>query len=357
MNPNDNLINSTSVAIVSLDDTQRILWMNVSAEAMLSCSQRVASGQKIYKLFALPDQLVAQIKETLQTGQILINRKLEIPTRLRETVLVDCIATPIDLSSKNPKVLLELMNIDRQHKIATEQALLEQQERSQNILRGVAHEVLNPLGGIRGAAQLLEQELSGSSLTEYTQLLIKEADRLRDLLQRMLGSNSRPEKGANNIHEILGYVRYLLLNASPEQAHVTLDYDPSIPDLSCDRGKLVQVFINLISNAMHAVRGQTNPAITLKTRVERNFTIRGKLIKLVCKIQVIDNGKGVDPNLVETLFDPLVTGRSGGTGLGLSIAQSLVMQHGGLIDYYSKEQQTVFEVTLPIEDYVARASF
>ncbi len=317
---------------------------------MLSCSQRVAHGQNITRLFSLPDTLVSQIKETLLTGQILISRKLEIATRAQETILVDCIATPIDLNSSEPRVLLELMDIDRQQKIATEQALLEQQERSQNILRGVAHEVLNPLGGIRGAAQLLELELTGSSLTEYTQLLIKEADRLQDLVQRMLGPNTRLIPDYHNIHEILNYVRRLLLDGTAKDMHVVLDYDPSIPDLHCDREKLVQVFINLISNAMHAIRDLPDPAITIKTRVERNFTIRGQLKKLVCKIQVIDNGNGVDAKLAETLFDPLVSGRSGGTGLGLSIAQSLVVQHGGLIDYQSKHKHTVFEVTVPIDE-------
>lgn len=294
--------------------------------------------------------LLSQIEEVLTTGQMLMGRKIEIQKNSQESIFVDCMITPMENPSDGARVLLELMDIDRQHKIETERALLEQQERSRNILRGVAHEVLNPLGSIRGAAQLLEQELANSKLTDYTQLLIKETDRLQKLLQQMLGPNTRPVFKPNNIHEILNYVNRLLLHDNPASISTRLDYDPSIPHLVCDREKLIQVFVNLVSNAMHAIKDEPNPSITLKTRVERNFTIRGKKKKLVCKILVTDNGPGIKPALTNTLFDPLVSGRQGGTGLGLSIAQSQVAQHGGLIECRCKGGSTIFEVTMPIED-------
>ncbi len=345
--------------MIALDRQRRIVLLNLAAESMLGCSRRIALGQPIDKICPLPESLVSQIADVLLNRQTLITRQLQIPTRNLQTAVVDCIVSPMENNTPEttePLVLLELIDIDRQHKIAQERALLEQQERSQRMLRGVAHEVLNPLGGIRGAAQLLEQELGRSKLTEYTGLLIKEADRLQNLMQKMLGPNKRPEISSNNIHEILNYVSQLLLTDNPGNIKTKTDYDPSIPQLLCDREKLIQVFINLLSNALHALSetqssaSDNTPLVTLRTRVERNQTIRGQIKRLICKVQVIDNGPGLDPELKDTLFFPLVSGRPNGTGLGLSIAQSLVVQHGGLIECHSEPGRTVFEVTLPIEE-------
>lgn len=360
MSQNEHLIDSLSIAVIALDRQRRIVLLNLAAESMLSCSRRIALGQRINKICPLPDSLISQIDDVILNRQTLITRQLQIPTRNLQTAIVDCIVSPMEDNTDNaqePQVLLELIDIDRQHKIAQERALYEQQERSQRMLRGVAHEVLNPLGGIRGAAQLLEQELGRSKLTDYTGLLIKEADRLQNLMQKMLGPNKRPEISANNIHEILDYVSQLLLTENRSNVRTKTDYDPSIPHLLCDREKLVQVFINLFSNALHALSEvditdtpDNSPMVTLRTRVERNFTIRGQLKKLICKVQVIDNGVGLDPELKDTLFFPLVSGRPNGTGLGLSIAQSLVVQHGGLIECHSQPGHTVFEVTLPLDE-------
>lgn len=343
------MLNNLSVAIVSLDSKLQIEWLNLSAEAMLSCSNRFAQGKKISAVVELPQTLLDQIDEAIQTGQSMVSRRVKLLSRSFGTIRIDCVVTPVADADSITNVLLELLDVDRPLKIATERALQEQQERSQNIIRGVAHEVLNPLGGIRGAAQLLEQELGSSKLTEYTQLLIKETDRLRKLLQRMLGPNTRPAMDQHNIHEMLNYVSRLLLNDNPGNVSTIYDYDPSIPEFSCDREKLVQVFVNLVSNALFALKNTTTPAVTLKTRVERNLTIRGELKRLVCKIYIQDNGPGIPENLRDNLFDPLISGRPGGTGLGLSIAQSLVAQHGGMIECNESDGSTSFEITLPIE--------
>lgn len=349
MNSHEHLLNSCSVAIVSLDHQLTVEWLNFAAESILGCSKRFARGKHISQAVPLPETLLNQITEALETSQSVVSRKVEILTRLHGTITIDCVVTPVSLPDNSTQVVLEILDVDRSLKIATERALLDQQERSQNMLRGVAHEVLNPLGGIRGAAQLLEQELGQSKLTEYTSLLIKETDRLQLLLQKMLGPNTRPTPGNHNIHEILNYVGKLLLTDNPGNVVTHYDYDPSIPDLYCDREKLIQVFINLVSNALNVLKDTTDPKVTFITRVERNFTIRGELKKLVCKVTIQDNGPGVPPELKETLFYPLVSGRSKGTGLGLSIALSLVVQHGGLIECHHKDECTSFEITLPIE--------
>ncbi len=348
MDPRLQLINNLTVAVVSLDHRHRVEWLNPAAETLLGSSKRFCEGQPISTIISLPDELLDQLDEAQATGQSLICRRLQLHTRLRSTILVDCIVTPIQTTRPEQQLILELLDVDRQQRIAAEREILEQQQRSQKILRGFAHEVLNPLGGIRGAAQLLDQELGKSKLTEYTQLLIKEADRLQNLMRRMLGPSSQLKLEQHNIHEILNYVTRLLLTDNPNHVQPVYDFDPSIPDICCDREKLIQVFINLVSNAIYALKDTDHPAITFKTRVERNFTIRGKLVRLVCKINVIDNGPGISAEVQNTLFDPLVSGRPGGTGLGLSIAQSLVIQQGGLIECTSKTGSTEFEVTLPV---------
>lgn len=351
MNSNEQVLNNLSVAIVSLDSELRTEWLNLSAEAMLGCSNRFAQGKKISAIVPMPQSLLEQIAEAMQTGQTMVRRRVKLISRSFGTLYIDCVVTPIEESNQISQVLLELLDVDRPLKIATERALQEQQERSQNIIRGIAHEVLNPLGGIRGAAQLLEQELGSSKLTEYTQLLIKETDRLQKLLRRMLGPNTRPILEKHNVHEMLNYVSRLLLKDNPGNVRTLYDYDPSIPDLYCDNEKLVQVLINLVSNALLALKDTTDPAVTLKTRVERNFTIRGELKRLVCKIYVQDNGPGIPESLKDNLFDPLISGRPGGTGLGLSIAQSLVAQHGGMIECSDTDHCTSFEITLPLEHH------
>ena len=205
MSHHEHLIDSLSIAVVALDRQRRIVILNLAAESMLGCSRRIALGQPINRICPLPDSLISQIDDVILNRQILITRQLQIPTRTLQTATVDCIVSPIENNDlpDQPLVLLELIDIDRQHKIAQERALYEQQERSQEMLRGVAHEVLNPLGGIRGAAQLLEQELGQSKLTEYTGVLTKETERLRILMQKILGPNKRLDISTHNIHEIL----------------------------------------------------------------------------------------------------------------------------------------------------------
>lgn len=330
--------------------------MNTAAEALLGVSRRSAIDRSLAQIVQLPDTLAQHLSEARRLGNTLIDREIELARRDYPAAIVDCMITPIETLGKNPQpqLLVEIVDNDRQNKIANEQQLLEQQQQSQALLRSLAHEVLNPLGGIRGAAQLMAQETTSQALSEYTDLIIREADRLKNLLGRLLGPNSRPVMAAHNIHPVIDHVTRLLLANTPSVKCV-YDYDPSIPDLHCDRERMIQVLINILSNALKAMAKTPQPTIIIRTRVERNFTIRNELIRLVCRIQIIDNGAGVEPAIRETLFYPLVTSSAGGTGLGLSIAQSLVMQHGGLIECQSEPGNTVFTITLPL-DQAARSN-
>ncbi len=325
--------------------------MNTAAEALLGTSKKNTLGKLLHDTIELPDGLLAHISTARLNGNTLIERETTIARRGAPAAIVDCMITPISTRNKpgSIELLIEIFDIDRQNRIANEQQLLEQQQQSQTLLRSLAHEILNPLGGIRGAAQLLEQETQDSDLRDYTQLIIGEADRLKDLLGRVLGPHSPLQMKPHNVHDIIEHVTRLLLSSTP-QINYHNDYDPSIPDFICDRERMIQVLINIVVNSIKALKQVEQAAITIRTRVENNFTIRNKLIKLVCRIQIVDNGPGVDPNISESLFYPLVTASEGGTGLGLSIAQSLVIQHGGLIDCQSVPGNTVFTITLPLQE-------
>ena len=244
-------------------------------------------------------------------------------------------------------IQIELHRIDQQKKISREVMQHNQLLAARDLVRGLAHEIKNPLGGLRGAAQLLERELEQDEQKEFTQLIIAQADRLTNLVNRLLGPNRPPQKQWVNIHQVLEQVRQLVELDKPEGIRLVRDYDPSIPELFIDSEQLQQALLNIIRNAVQAL--QTQGEIRLQSRVMGQQTINGHRYRLVAHIRIIDNGPGIAANMRDTLFYPMVTGREGGTGLGLSIAQTLVHQHGGKIDCESRPGHTCFTLSLPIE--------
>jgi two-component system nitrogen regulation sensor histidine kinase GlnL len=259
---------------------------------------------------------------------------------------VDYSVTPIIEAGVMQGLLVEMNQVDRQLRIAHEEHLLDQQQIARALVRGLAHEIKNPLGGLRGAAQLLERELPDAALREYTRIIIGEADRLQGLVNRMLGPNSRLNLRPVSIHEALEHVRALIQAEAPALS-LQRDYDPSLPDLSADRDMLVQALLNVIRNAVEAVEGRGQ--ITLRTRSARQILIGKRRHRLVARIEVVDTGPGIPADLLEHIFYPMITGKAQGTGLGLSIAQSIINQHGGLIECQSQPGHTVFTLTLPLE--------
>jgi len=231
-------------------------------------------------------------------------------------------------------------------RISREENQLAQQEATQKILRGLAHEVKNPLGGLRGAAQLLERQLDSEDLKEYTRVIIDEADRLQKLVNRILGPNNLPNKRSINIHHVLEHIRSLLMAEGEQHTDIQRDYDPSIPDLAADSDQLIQALLNIARNACQALDDEGS--ITFRTRIERKYTIGKHRHDLVARVEIIDNGPGIPADMQDKIFFPMVTGRAEGTGLGLSITQSLIQQHDGLIEVNSVPGRTVFTVLLPI---------
>jgi two-component system nitrogen regulation sensor histidine kinase GlnL len=245
------------------------------------------------------------------------------------------------------RLLLELQPIEHQLAATREERLIEQQKASRELIRNLAHEIKNPLGGIRGAAQLLEHELSNPSLKEYTQVIIKEADRLQDLMQRLLTPHRAMLPTTVNIHEILERVRSLLTAEFPGSLSMRRDYDTSLPELVGDREQLIQAVLNIARNAAQAMQGEGE--IVLRTRVLRQVTLAKKRYRLALEIKVVDNGPGIPETVRERMFYPLVSGREGGSGLGLTIAQNFVQHHHGTIDCVSQPGNTIFTIRLPVE--------
>jgi two-component system nitrogen regulation sensor histidine kinase GlnL len=270
-----------------------------------------------------------------------------------QEIHVDVIVTPITNSEGAFSLLVELMAVDRLLKISRDESLLQAQETSRAVIRGLAHEIKNPLGGVRGAAQLLARELPNDELAEYTRIIIREADRLRDLVDRMLGPNRQLDRQSLNIHEILEHVRNLITAESDNCVTIIRDYDPSLPEFPCDRAQLIQAVLNIMRNALQAAADTNECEILLRTRSQRQFSVGAQLHRLVCRVDIIDNGPGIPAELLPAVFAPMVTGRADGTGLGLSIAQSIIHLHGGVLECESRPGETRFTFYLPMESHHA----
>lgn len=340
------LFDGLTTAVVCLDQRLHVVFANASAEALFGVGVRHATGQPVAEAIPHLGALADRCHEVLDTGTPLIERELLLRPDDEAPIIADCTFSPIADAKRRAYLLLEFFRLDRHIRISREEQLITQQKLNREIVRGLAHEIKNPLGGLRGAAQLLERELGDPELAEFTGIIIREADRLQRLVDQMLGPSRRPELGARNVHEVLEHVRQLVEVDCPDGIHIDRDYDPSLPDVLGDREQLIQVFLNILRNAVQAL-GEAG-CIGLRTRARRQFTIGTHLHRLVVQIDVEDDGPGVDADMLGKLFHPMVTSRADGTGLGLSIAQYLVQSHGGLIECHSRRGRTVFSVFLPI---------
>lgn len=338
------IIENLTTAVVVMDKELRVSTLNSAAEVLFGMSQRQASSIPIQALLLGDCELLTGLERVQKTERELIEREVKLYIPSKGDIVVDCSIKIIDTEvSEQPYILLEIAQLDFQQRISRDESLHTQQQ----VLRGLAHEIKNPLGGLRGAAQLLERQLDSEDLKEYTAIIISEADRLQNLMTKMLGSHHQPEYTSVNIHEILQRVRQLVLAEVDNRLIIKGDYDPSIPELYVDFDQLVQVFLNIIRNAVQALNGVGN--IILRTRAVRNISIEQKRYPLGVCIEVEDNGPGIPKDLQESMFFPLVTGRAEGTGLGLYLVQNLIQRNKGMISCVSQPGQTVFSVIFPLE--------
>jgi two-component system nitrogen regulation sensor histidine kinase GlnL len=335
-------------AVLLLDDGLIVRYINPAGENLLAVSLRSVTGKPLGALCTCSATLQEALDNALENSWGYTGQNVELKRGDGEMLHLNCTVTPLrpDLAA-GVRLLLELQPIEHQLAATREERLIEQQKASRELIRNLAHEIKNPLGGIRGAAQLLEHELANPSLKEYTQVIIKEADRLQDLMQRLLTPHRTMLPTTVNIHEILERVRSLLTAEFPGSLAMRRDYDTSLPEMIGDREQLIQAVLNIARNAAQAMGGQGE--IVLRTRVLRQVTLAKKRYRLALELKVIDNGPGIPDSVRERMFYPLVSGREGGSGLGLTIAQNFVQHHRGTVDCTSRPGQTVFTIRLPVE--------
>jgi two-component system nitrogen regulation sensor histidine kinase GlnL len=334
--------------VLLLDEGLVVRYVNPAGENLLAVSLRSVAGKPLSVVCTCSAILQAALDNALNNNWGYTGQNIELKRGDGEVLHVNCTVTPLRPEmAAGVRLLLELQPIEHQLAATREEHLIEQQKASRELIRNLAHEIKNPLGGIRGAAQLLEHELANPSLKEYTQVIIKEADRLQDLMQRLLTPHRTMLPTTVNIHEILERVRSLLTAEFPGSLAMRRDYDTSLPELVGDREQLIQAVLNVARNAAQAMQGEGE--IVLRTRVLRQVTLAKKRYRLALEIKVIDNGPGIPETVRERMFYPLVSGREGGSGLGLTIAQNFVQHHHGTIDCSSRPGQTIFTIRLPVE--------
>ena len=342
-----------ATAVVVVDDNQAVLYMNPAAENLFEASHTSAAGLTIERLLGENAILAAAISYSRANHSSYTEHEIEIATSGRQRLNLACTVSPADLGDDAAAMLLEFRQIDQQLRVEREARLLEQSQAHRELIRNLAHEIKNPLGGIRGAAQLLDRELERPGLHEYTQVIIKESDRLQALMDRLLTPPRLPLPGPVNIHEVLERVRSVMLAEFPDIA-VRRDYDTSLPLLTGDREQLIQVVLNIVRNAAQAIKVSgmdlASGEIRLKTRVARQVTIARRRFRHAVQIEISDNGPGIPENMRERVFQPLISGREGGSGLGLTIAHNFITQHRGAITVDSVPGRTCFTLLLPVQD-------
>ncbi len=349
------LIDSLTIAVVLVDGQLRIIHLNPAAEMLLAISLSQVKGNILTHYFREAECTDTEMLEAVKNSHHYTKRETEWQLHNGHKITVDYSITPLP---DGEGLTLEITSLDRLLRISREEALISSQETTRHLVRSMAHEIKNPLGGIRGAAQLLERELGDPSLEEFTQIIISEVDRLKNLVDRMLGPRKPLTFNKTNIHEILEHVSSVIRAESGSHVLLSRDYDPSIPEFPGDSEQLVQALLNIIRNAVQAIEesGQQLPGeIILRSRIQRQFTIGRNHHSLVCRVEIIDNGPGIPPHLIEDIFYPMISGRAEGTGLGLAISQNLIQQHHGLIECSSRPGHTKFTIYLPLEQNHAEA--
>jgi two-component system, NtrC family, nitrogen regulation sensor histidine kinase GlnL len=366
------LLDSLVTSVFLLDRELHVTYLNAAAQTLLGLSPNQVLGRRITEAVRGAESLLPLFERARQGGEGVVQRELAWPASGGVDRILDCAVTEVALGGAASGLLLEIEDITQHRRLTRENALLAQLGGSRLMVRQLAHEIKNPLGGLRGAAQLLERELLDPALREYTRVIISEADRLTNLLDCMLGPGRPPAKQLVNVHELLERVYRLLRGEAHEEVAIERDYDPSLPAIEVDPNHIIQAMLNLGRNAIQALasgregsaaraeapgvatRGEQSPdvvtpCLTLRTRVATNVGIGGQRHRLVASIQFEDNGPGVPVDIRDTIFYPLVSGRSEGSGLGLGIAQDLVSRHGGLIEFDSAPGRTIFAIYLPMD--------
>ncbi len=337
---------ATLVAVVHGDGA--VVYANAALEDALGMSRRSIEGSALADYYTEPQVLAAALGGLRDNEFAALRYDAWVKRPGRDPLPVHVILTQTDQPGD---ILIEMLPLEQQARQEREERLIDQAQANKELIRNLAHEIKNPLGGIRGAAQLLEMEID-SQLTEYTRVIIHEADRLQTLVDRLLAPHRRPHVvGDVNMHEVCERVRSLILAEFPKGLRVVRDYDTSIPEFRGDREQLIQALLNIAHNACQALAERIaagDARLTFRTRIARQITFGKQRYKLALELHVIDNGPGVPDSIKDRIFFPLVSGREGGSGLGLTLAQTFVQQHHGLIECDSEPGRTDFKILIPL---------
>lgn len=347
------LMDNLSTAVLVFDKSLHLQYINLAAESLLAISGRQFHNARLQDILIDGDADIQDIHQAISEHRSYTKRRTQLHIINGLSLQVDYSVSPVhDLDGA--AVLIEIQGLNYAERISRDENLISTHETTRELVRGLAHEIKNPLGGIRGAAQLLASELpDGGELTDYTNVIIEEADRLHKLVDRLVGSRKPMEFREMNVHEVLERVRSLIeAEVKDRDIRIVRDYDPSIPDINGDPEQLIQATLNIVRNAVQALDSphvhHCSGVIELRTRIMRNVTIGSFYHRLAAKIEIVDNGPGVPKELVDNIFFPMISGRPEGTGLGLSIAHSIVNQHKGIIECDSEPGKTRFAIYLPV---------
>lgn len=346
------LLDHLKTGVILLDENLQLTFLNLAAEQIFEISERKALSSSLDELLVGAEEDLLEIREAIASGSSFTKREARLRLSHGKRIEVDYTVNVFE-DKQGKQVLLELDSLEHAYRINREESANSTHTTTRELVRGLAHEIKNPLGGIRGAAQLLAAELPNRELGDYTSVIIEEADRLRNLVDRLVGSRKAPELAPTNLHEVLERVRSLVKAEHADSAmQIERDYDPSIPLIPADAEQLIQATLNIIRNAMQALTSpsvdHTLGKIILRTRITRNATLNSTFHRLAANIRIIDNGPGIPEEIIDTLFYPMISGRAEGTGLGLSIARDIINRHHGLIECESEPGATCFSITLPL---------
>ncbi|HSW18167.1 MAG TPA: nitrogen regulation protein NR(II) [Ramlibacter sp.] len=338
---------ATLVAVVTTD--ARVLFANAALEDAMGISRRAIEGSSFATAFTEPQLLRTALAGARSNDFAVLRYDASLVRHAGDSLPVHVVVAQTDRANE---VVVEMLPLEQQARQEREERLIDQAQANKELIRNLAHEIKNPLGGIRGAAQLLEMEIDSRELKEYTQVIIHEADRLQTLVDRLLAPHRRPHVvGDVNIHEVCERVRSLILAEFPRGLRVMREYDTSLPEFRSDREQLIQAVLNIAQNACQALSDRISAGdaqLIFRTRIARRVTFGKQRYRLALELHVIDNGPGVPPEIKDRIFYPLVSGREGGSGLGLTLAQTFVQQHHGLIECDSAPGRTDFKLLIPL---------
>jgi len=339
-----------ATATIIFDKSLKIIYINSSAEVLLELSHGQAFKQSVEIFFEDRNFFKAALDSAIKQQSSYRENEYFIKSKKNKTICVTL--TISQLNNEPDHFIIEFIQMDQHVRVAKEESMFIQQQANSELLRNLAHEIRNPLGGLRGAAQLLEKELDNKALEEYTQIIISEADRLQNLMNKLLTPHQLPTYQKTNIHEVIERVRSLVLSEFGKDVAFVRDYDVSLPEIVADREKLIQAVLNIVRNAIQSmlINNTQNMQLKLTTRSERQIVFHKKKHAAAIRIDIKDNGPGIPLNIQDKIFYPLVSGNEEGSGLGLPLSQNIVTQHKGMITFISQTEHTKFSILLPINN-------